>query len=177
MVALRDHVDTVFHRAVLGRHSPLGVRLPSHVAGCPAVWRARSGCSPGRQCSSRTHSGLLVYGEVSGVGFLRTRDCTHAGDLGGVCPPWEPGTRHDAACGRTPLRQIGWGAALGKTSDRPPGGITVGRPIKPSFGLSVGQFHPNHVKPVEANKSSNPHIPKRRKWQQFGVLFPFKLLN
>jgi len=100
MVAHRDHGGAVFPRAPLGQRWSLRVRLPSHMEGWPPVWQAGSGRSPGHQCSSRTLSGLLVYGEVSGVGFLRTRNYTYAGDLRGVRPPWELGTRHDAACGR-----------------------------------------------------------------------------
>ena len=101
MVAHRGHVGAVFPRAPLGQRCLLRVRLSCYMEGWAPVWQAGSGRSPGHQCSSRPLSGLLVYGEVSGVGFLRTRNCTYAGDLRGLCPPWELGTRHDAACGWT----------------------------------------------------------------------------
>ena len=114
MVALRDYVEAVFRRAALGRRGPLCVHLPSYMAGGPPVWRAGSGCSPGHLCSSRTYSGLLDYGEVSGVGLLRARDCTRAGDFYGVRPPWEPGTRDDADCRRTCRDRSAGPQALGK---------------------------------------------------------------
>jgi hypothetical protein len=114
MVAHGDHAGAVLPHAPLSQRSPFRIRFPSHMEGWPPVWQAGSGRSPGHQCSSRTLSRLLVYGEVSGVGFLRSRNCSYAGDLSGLCPLWELGNRHDAACGRTCHGRSAGAPTLGK---------------------------------------------------------------
>src|ERR1035437_5054075 len=101
MVALCDDLGAVFPDTSVDRHDPVWVHLPHHVAYRPPVWRARSGRGYMRRRSRRTTAGLLVHGNVPGVGLLRARICADARNLRGIRPVGDHWPRIDAAGSRS----------------------------------------------------------------------------
>ena len=97
MVALCDDLGALFPDTNMDRHDPVWVHLPHHVAYRPPVWRARSGRGYMRRRSRRTTAGLLVHGNVPGVGLLRARICADARNLRGIRPVGDHWPRIDAA--------------------------------------------------------------------------------
>jgi len=98
MVALCDELGAVFPGINVGRHDPMWVHLPHHVAYRPPVWRARPGRGCMRRRSCRTTARLLVHEDVHGVGLVRPGIFADARNLCGICLvgnhwPWNDAPR------------------------------------------------------------------------------------